>query len=911
MDIRSTTKSEFINIKVLTINVNGFFSKEESIKNLILENDVDVACFQETKATNLLQFKLPEYDVHHLSPVNIAEKVTPYHGTCIIIKKIFRAERISPLSSPKDVKIECFSRIISLKLPEFDMAVTTVYAPAVKTDLSPEQNMDRFEDCLGYLQAVLEAETNSIIAGDFNTDVIRDAGTPRAEYFDSCFKGRYYDIDKKYINESSYTFKSFQHADTHRYLDRIISSMDMSTLLDYKILTDQDIGSDHLPVLATFRVKRAVQPKPKQLTSELPRINWSKASEKHLTAYRETVNALIKKKIVSTGLYNNESLNTLGSILEEAARLHIPKIKIKNKTARASALWLEMVKPSQETFQQWSSLLSLTDKQSPAYEKTKYCVRKARLNMKLQAKLYKTAADQQKAARFEDKAKIYGAIEKPRVTLESPPKLLQGHSPENQLDMWYKHYRSTFQGKDQPKQLPPQVQVESKLILSELEVRSAIKLIDTKKAFTRHHHFKHLTDLGVSVFTKCLNTWLEGITTPEKMKVPWDFLASKIGPIPKGPDKSLAELKSYRPIALATTEAWLAEKICLKRCLSYFETADCQFGYKASHSTTHAISIAKELLKKPDVHVGLLDASAAFDRISHERIENELKRRKVPAELIRFILALTYHTHFFVSWFGDITTTPIYPRAGVKQGGCLSAYLFAITYDILAKMIKSTPAGVPIYGIFLQCLIFADDILLCAITSSGLRLLYEKVQEFCNLHEDISMNPSKSLVLRVGTRRQQPISICKIPTAKYGKYLGAYITQNDFKEIETRRLRQSLFGRYNQLLRHATTLRHLTDKSKRSIISAYGLPYGLCTIEETTSRIRAPHRYLTMHMFPQAYGIKDANGITIKSRTLYQIVAKTPSLEERHRILRNNFILSARSSSNHLIKIVVGQLQTI
>ena len=53
------------------------------------------------------------------------------------------------------------------------------------------------------------------------------------------------------------------------------------------------------------------------------------------------------------------------------------------------------------------------------------------------------------------------------------------------------------------------------------------------------------------------------------------------------------------------------------------------------------------------------------------------------------------------------------------------------------------------------------------------------------------------------------------------------------------------------------------------------------------------------------YRVKDAGGVTIRSRTLYQIIAKSPSLEERHRTMRNNFILAARQSSNFLIRTII------
>ena len=113
-----------------------------------------------------------------------------------------------------------------------------------------------------------------------------------------------------------------------------------------------------------------------------------------------------------------------------------------------------------------------------------------------------------------------------------------------------------------------------------------------------------------------------------------------------------------------------------------------------------------------------------------------------------------------------------------------------------------------------------------------------------------------------------PITIEGIPTATHGKYLGCLLTQTNLQDLEVRRCRRSLFGRYNSLLRHSTGLRYFSDDCKRQVISSYGLPHGIETLPRVNSTITAPHRFMTMNLWPQAYSIKDANGITIKSRNL-------------------------------------------
>lgn len=247
-------------------------------------------------------------------------------------------------------------------------------------------------------------------------------------------------------------------------------------------------------------------------------------------------------------------------------------------------------------------------------------------------------------------------------------------------------------------------------------------------------------------------------------------MKTSIGPLLKNRSKPQSEKKSYRPIASASSEVWLLEKMTVARTYKYLKTQPEQFGYKKQHSTIHCIAIANQLKLVEDAHVALLDASSAFDHISHERIIEQLRKRKIPKNLIRLILALTYNTHFTVRWFGDESQIPFYPFRGVKQGGCLSAFLFAICYDDLILETKNVAAGVFIWDTFLQILIYADDIFLAASSLVGLSALYDLTIKFTERYCDIKMNPTKSVILRMGTSKREPVSFAGIPTADNHKY---------------------------------------------------------------------------------------------------------------------------------------------
>ena len=208
------------------------------------------------------------------------------------------------------------------------------------------------------------------------------------------------------------------------------------------------------------------------------------------------------------------------------------------------------------------------------------------------------------------------------------------------------------------------------------------------------------------------------------------------------------------------------------------ETEDSQFGYKKGHSTSHAIELVRVLEQNPDCHVCMLDASAAFDSLSWPRIMDQLQERYVPVYLIKLCMVQLISTRISICG-----TEFFYARAGVKQGGVLSGRFFSICYDTLVKMLRKTGAGTLLKAfkgqraklILLQIIIYADDILLLSRSPSGLSHLINLTLKFSHMYADIKFNPSKSCILRLGTKRKPPVSVHGIPTANSIEYLGVMI----------------------------------------------------------------------------------------------------------------------------------------
>ena len=111
-------------------------------------------------------------------------------------------------------------------------------------------------------------------------------------------------------------------------------------------------------------------------------------------------------------------------------------------------------------------------------------------------------------------------------------------------------------------------------------------------------------------------------------------------PVPK-PGKYPSLSDNYRPIDLAPNLSKVLEWSILLRFGSFLPTSDLQFDFKPGVSTdscTYLLknTIALNLYREIKVYGCFLDASKAFDRVSHNTLFSILERRGVTYLNIRY-----------------------------------------------------------------------------------------------------------------------------------------------------------------------------------------------------------------------------------------------------------------------------------
>ena len=144
------------------------------------------------------------------------------------------------------------------------------------------------------------------------------------------------------------------------------------------------------------------------------------------------------------------------------------------------------------------------------------------------------------------------------------------------------------------------------------------------------------------------------------------------------------------------------EHIIIERLEICLWTNDNQFGFKSGHSTDLCIYALTEFIESfkshsTSVYVAFLDASKAFDKISHGTLFRKLIHRGVPLYLV-MILCYWYQKQEMTVRWGACISDSFKVTNGVHQGGILSLQLFNISIDGLSDILNKFSIGGSIGG---------------------------------------------------------------------------------------------------------------------------------------------------------------------------------------------------------------------
>ena len=149
-----------------------------------------------------------------------------------------------------------------------------------------------------------------------------------------------------------------------------------------------------------------------------------------------------------------------------------------------------------------------------------------------------------------------------------------------------------------------------------------------------------------------------------------------------------------------------------------------------------------------NVHVLLLDASKAFDRVNFIKLFEKMLKKGMCPLTVRLLLNMYTEQKLQVKWNG-ILSDKFGVTNGVRQGGVLSPLFYSIYIDDLLEKLKRNGIGCHIGHHFVGAFGYADDLILLSPSLTGLTNMIKICEDYAVEH-DILFNGKKSKYLIFG-----------------------------------------------------------------------------------------------------------------------------------------------------------------
>ena len=169
--------------------------------------------------------------------------------------------------------------------------------------------------------------------------------------------------------------------------------------------------------------------------------------------------------------------------------------------------------------------------------------------------------------------------------------------------------------------------------------------------------------------------------------------------------------------------------VCIN--IEYLSNSDNQFCFKSSHSTDLCIYTLKEFIG------------------DHCVLFNKMIKKRVPLFMIKLLVFWYSRQRMFVLW-GNTCSTSFCVTNGVKQGGIISPMPFNLYMVDLSLKLNYSGIGGYIGTSFVNhlCYVYADDLCLISLSSSGMQHLLNICKEYAFTHK-LLYNGSKSFAFRL------------------------------------------------------------------------------------------------------------------------------------------------------------------
>ena len=287
--------------------------------------------------------------------------------------------------------------------------------------------------------------------------------------------------------------------------------------------------------------------------------------------------------------------------------------------------------------------------------------------------------------------------------------------------------------------------------IKEKEIRDSSSKLHNNKATgfdtIKNEMLKH----GLSDFLPCLRKLFNLILSSGNYPLSW--ATGYISPIFKTLDSSKPE--NYRGITITFNVGKLFNLILNSRLDKFLEDNELidksQIGFTKKARTQDHMFVLKTLIDKYTNKAGgklfacFVDFKKAFDSVIHPGLKIKLKEMNISGKFYDVINSMYSKTKLCVR-IGENRSNFFKSDIGVRQGDVLSPNLFKFFINDLPSSLSECLDPVNVNGNTLQCLMYADDIVLLSTSSEGLQQRLNILNEFCK-EWCLDLNVSKTKIL--------------------------------------------------------------------------------------------------------------------------------------------------------------------
>lgn len=313
----------------------------------------------------------------------------------------------------------------------------------------------------------------------------------------------------------------------------------------------------------------------------------------------------------------------------------------------------------------------------------------------------------------------------------------------------------------------------------------------------------------------------------------------------------------HRTISIMSQITKILLKVILKRIRGRIrnEVSEEQCGFMEGKGTSNAIFMLRVMAeriieKQRNMYVCFIDYEKAFDRVRHEDLMEILKSIGVKGSELRMIKNLYWKQKACVKIDGQETEWQNIKR-GVRQGCVLSPDLFSLYGEVIMR--KTTECeGISIGGRNINNIRYADDTVLIADTRQKLQEMLNIVKEESEI-KGLTINVRKTKWMVISKNQQLPRMELRcgdrtVERMENFNYLGSAITVDARCDAEIKRrigIAKTAFCNMRSLL----TNRKLSIKTRKRLIKSHVWSTMLYGVESWTISRTMVNRLEAMEMW--------------------------------------------------------------